>query len=107
MDRKNAGSRVFGGRRPSVERPTAPARFPQTKHLALAATVLILAGVAVFAVTREVSQGARVPSPTPSPRAAGPVRPAFTPAEETYIRALWPIHGDVERSTARLTLGQI
>jgi len=107
MDRKDADSRVLGGRTSAVERPTLPTRFPHAKKIAVAAAVVVLAGVAVFAVTREVSQGARAPSPTPSPRAAGPVRPAFTPAEETYIRALWPIHGDVERSTARLTLGQI
>jgi len=36
-----------------------------------------------------------------------PTRPALTADEERYIRALWPIHGDVERSTMRLSLGQI
>lgn len=34
-------------------------------------------------------------------------RPALTAEEEQYIRALWPIHGDVERSTMRMSLGQI
>jgi hypothetical protein len=34
-------------------------------------------------------------------------RPALSADEERYIRALWPIHGDVERSTARMSLGQI
>jgi hypothetical protein len=34
-------------------------------------------------------------------------RPALTADEERYIRALWPIHGDVERSTMRMSLGQI
>jgi hypothetical protein len=34
-------------------------------------------------------------------------RPALTAAEEKYIRELWPIHGDVERSTLRMSLGQI
>jgi hypothetical protein len=38
---------------------------------------------------------------------AKPTRPALTDEEERYIRALWPIHGDVERSTMRLSLGQI
>jgi hypothetical protein len=38
---------------------------------------------------------------------ATPPRPAFTSAEKAYIQALWPIHGDVERSTVRLSLGQI
>jgi hypothetical protein len=38
---------------------------------------------------------------------AEPRRPALTLAEEKYIRELWPIHGDVERSTLRMSLGQI
>ena len=40
-------------------------------------------------------------------RAAKAGRPALTAAEEKYIRELWPIHGDVERSTLRMSLGQI
>jgi hypothetical protein len=39
--------------------------------------------------------------------AAKPARPALSADEERYIRALWPIHGDVERSTMRMSLGQI
>jgi len=38
---------------------------------------------------------------------AKPARPALTADEERYIRALWPVHGDVERSTMRMSLGQI
>lgn len=38
---------------------------------------------------------------------AKPARPALTADEERYIRALWPIHGDVQRSTMRMSLGQI
>jgi len=38
---------------------------------------------------------------------AKPARPALTAEEERYIRALWPIHGDVQRSTLRMSLGQI
>jgi hypothetical protein len=34
-------------------------------------------------------------------------RPAFTRAEEAYIQALWPIHGEVERSAVRVSLGKI
>jgi hypothetical protein len=39
--------------------------------------------------------------------AAKQARPALSAEEERYIRALWPIHGDVERSTLRMSLGQI
>lgn len=38
---------------------------------------------------------------------AQPVRPPLSADEERYIRALWPIHGDVQRSTLRMSLGQI
>jgi len=38
---------------------------------------------------------------------ATPPKPAFTRAEEAYIQALWPIHGEVERSAVRLSLGKI
>jgi hypothetical protein len=33
--------------------------------------------------------------------------PALSAAEEAYLRALWPIHGDVERSAVRVSLGTI
>jgi hypothetical protein len=33
--------------------------------------------------------------------------PALSAAEEEYLRALWPIHGDVERSAVRVSLGTI
>lgn len=38
---------------------------------------------------------------------ARPARPALTVEEERYLRALWPIHGDVERNAMRMSLGQI
>lgn len=38
---------------------------------------------------------------------ATPARPALTDQEERYIRALWSIHGDVERNAMRMSLGQI
>jgi hypothetical protein len=67
---------------------------------AIAATALLV--VAVFSVTREVpNAGAIARSPT------NPPKPAYTRAEEGYIQALWPIHGDVERTTLRVSLGKI
>src|SRR5919197_737105 len=49
------------------------------------------------AVMSEPHARVAAPPPPPPPRRA----------EEAYIRALWPIHGDVERSTVRMSLGQI
>jgi hypothetical protein len=77
-----------------------------------AAGVLLLAAVA-FGVSREVITSGHAPSAAPSQSAAGAVRavpppkPAFTSAEEKYIQALWPVHGDVERSALRVSLGNI
>jgi hypothetical protein len=69
--------------------------------------VIALLGVVGFALIREASTTARGTTLLSSRPASAPPRPAFTPAEEAYIRALWPIHGDVERSTVRMSLGQI
>src|SRR5262249_23238276 len=76
------------------------------KGTALAATVLALLGVVAFGVTREATTPRHTPSQarlTPTT----PPKPAFTRAEEAYIQALWPIHGDVERSAIRMSLGKI
>lgn len=75
---------------------------PGRKGAGLAATVLVLLGIVAFGVIREGT--------TTGPEAApvvAPPRPAWTRAEEAYIQALWPIHGDVERSAVRLSLGKI
>ena len=74
------------------------------KSLILGAIVVSLVALAVFAMMRETGSGS---SPTTARLAAQPPRPALTAAEEQYIRELWPIHGDVERSTMRMSLGQI
>ena len=66
------------------------------------------AGVVVFAAD---PRGDRDGFATPGPRfhdpPPGPPKPAFTRAEEAYIQALWPIHGEVERSAVRMSLGNI
>jgi hypothetical protein len=71
-----------------------------------AVAVLVLLGILAFAATREVTTTGPTPSPSLSQPAAAP-KPAFTRAEEAYIQALWPIHGEVERSTVRMSLGKI
>lgn len=83
--------------------------FQRPGVLILAAVVagVVVATVAwlmPFVPNREAGVGA---APAKAERAAEPRRPALTAAEEKYIRELWPIHGDVERSTLRMSLGQI
>ena len=70
--------------------------------------LFVLAG-SVLAVAAFVLYRHAAPPVVPAvaERAVQPSRPAFTAAEEQYIRALWPIHGDVQRSIMRVTLGQI
>jgi hypothetical protein len=107
MGRKGAASPPVSNA--NANRLVLPAhvRWPFTiKRTAMVAVVLALLGTVTVALLRELGTTARVDAPaitTP----AKPPKPAFTPDEEAYIQALWPIHGDVERSTARMTLGQI
>ena len=107
MGRKGAVSPPVLSRNASPLPFLAYLRWPFTiKRTAMMAVVLALLATVTVALLRELGTTARVDAPaitTP----AKPPKPAFTPAEEAYIQALWPIHGDVERSTARMTLGQI
>src|SRR5438105_14263943 len=88
--------------------PLAEMRPPKVSRrtlVALAAIVLIVVGIVIVAVAREANSRRLVAAAVSHP--AKPPRPPLTRAEETYIQALWPIHGAVERSSARMTLGQI
>jgi hypothetical protein len=80
---------------------------PNLKTAGLSAVVLVLLGIVAFGVIREAATTGREPVPAVSRPATAPSRPAWTRAEEAYIQALWPIHGDVERSSVRLSLGKI
>jgi hypothetical protein len=71
----------------------------------IAAGLLILVGIVVVALAREATSRRLVAAAVSRPTA--PTRPPLTRAEETYIQALWPIHGAVERSAVRMSMGQI
>jgi hypothetical protein len=108
MGRKGAFLKELHGTR---DGPSARIIFPLqwplgVRGTALAATILALVGVVAFGISREATTTARPPSPALS-RPAIPPKPAFTRSEEAYIQALWPIHGDVERSAIRMSLGKI
>ena len=74
------------------------------KMLILGAVLVSLAGILVFAASREATRTLPLTTTQPSAR---PPRAALNPEEERYIRELWSIHGDVQRSTVRVSLGQI
>ena len=74
------------------------------KMIALGLLVLGLVGVLAFATSREMSRTSTPAIVTPPAR---PARPALSPVEEAFIQSLWPIHGEVQRSLMRTSLGQI
>jgi len=78
----------------------------RTKPLLLVLGVLVLVGLLAFAVVHEVTTGRVATSVSPQ-RGSRPARPPLSRAEEAYSQALWPIHGAVERSAVRVSLGQI
>ena len=108
MARKEAVSRGLSedSRRPSAaEKARSRVRWLlRARRGVVAAAILVLVALVAFAVTREATTTARGLTPL---RARSVATPTFTSAEKAYIRALWPIHGVVERSTVRLSLGQI
>ena len=85
------------------ERPGTPL-LHRTLMVSAAVLASAVVGLLAFGIHREA---AITPSPTAAQAPAQPSRPALTSAEERYIHQLWPIHGDVQRSTMRMTLGQI
>jgi hypothetical protein len=98
--RESGGDRAIGGRF-HFRWPLGP------KGSVLAAVTLVLLGVLSFTAIREAATTADGAAPVASRPASAPPRPAWTRVEEAYIQALWPIHGDVERSAVRLSLAKI
>src|SRR6266480_65354 len=86
---------------------TAPwNRLLRPKPLILGAVLASLACLVALVLNREAGIGSS--AAVRAGRRGSAVRwAALTAAEEQYIRELWPIHGDVERSTMRMSLGQI
>jgi hypothetical protein len=78
----------------------------------IALSVGVLLGVSALTVvgisTRSIFHETKRPAAASSTTApVATTRPPLTRAEEAYIHALWPIHGNVERSAVRMSLGQI
>lgn len=93
------------GRSDVFRRIMSPATLRTGPTRLIAAVVLLaLIGILTLAISREVNSTARL---TSARALRPPTRPALTAAEESYIRDMWPIHGEVERSTMRMSLGQI
>ncbi len=80
----------------------ATLRF-RPKLLIMVAVCVSLAALFLAAAGREWSSNPKAAKP----RTIEPTRPPLSTAEEEYITKLWPIHGEVERSTAVMSLGEI
>ena len=83
---------------------TRPEKVSRRMLVALAVLLLIVVGIVILAVVREANSRRLFAAVS---RPVKPPRPALTRDEEKYVQALWPIHGAVERSSARMSLGQI
>jgi len=86
----------------SVFRLPGSARGSALAAAAAITLLLVVVGSVVQSGTTRLSPGQALVSPA---KAAS--SPALSDAEEAYIQALWPIHGDVERSAVRVSLGTI
>jgi hypothetical protein len=94
---------------PSLHDVVRAGRGLFAKRFALLMIAMVALAIAALIVLELGDRGApaRDANATAVAPQAKPARPALTADEERYIRALWPIHGDVERSTMRMSLGQI
>jgi len=99
----NVSGRTAGGQPP--ERPRARVAL-RAKVCVLVFGAMVFGGILALAVVHEVTSRRVATSMVtqPPPR---PARPPLSRAEEAYSQALWPIHGAVERSAVRVSLGQI
>ncbi|OLC17070.1 MAG: hypothetical protein AUH29_03535 [Candidatus Rokubacteria bacterium 13_1_40CM_69_27] len=89
-----------------IKLPPSPRWRRRVTAVLLGIALLTCLGIVAFALVREMtipSQSATAARSQPP----APPRPPLTRAEEAYIQALWPIHGEVERSTMRMSLGEI
>src|SRR5882724_226751 len=108
LTRNSVGLRAQRSDTSEAMMPPAETRSSKVSHrklVVIAAVLLVLVGIVFVAVEREVTSRRLVAAAVSRPTA--PSRPPLSRAEETYIQALWPIHGAVERSAARMSLGQI
>ncbi len=71
------------------------------------AVTVVLLGVVLLAITREMSAPDARPAAAASANRMNVLapRPAMAPDEQRYVESLWPIHTQVERSAVRLALG--
>jgi hypothetical protein len=91
----------------SMNAQSVPPWLPGRRFVLIGLGALSLLGVLTVAILHAVITPSRAATSSALSRSPASSRPPLTRAEEAYIHALWPIHGDVERSAVRMSLGQI
>jgi len=91
-----------------VSKPAIQTSWPFSGRMTMiAAGIAIMVAIGAVAVGHRPSALGHTTSSPVASAPATPAHPAYTRAEEAYIQALWPVHGEVERSTTRVSLGVI
>jgi hypothetical protein len=88
------------------------ARMPSWKAVALAAVVVVLAGVAGYALLRELAKQPAAPQSSAAAAFTGGLamhqaQGALTPEEEAFAASLWPIHSEVKLGAVRMIFAGI
>jgi hypothetical protein len=86
--------------------------MPSWKAVALAAVVVVLAGVAGYALLRELAKQPAAPQSSAAAAFTGGLamhqaQGALTPEEEAFAASLWPIHSEVKLGAVRMIFAGI
>jgi hypothetical protein len=113
MARRRAASQqmrtVASRRQPApIGGPSPARRLPGVKVLLFGIVVVSLVGFVAVALSRELAAGSRAAPDAASARPVVPTpRPALTAEEDSYAKALWPIHNDVKASALKMSMAGI
>jgi hypothetical protein len=88
--------------------PRRPWAAPSVKVLLFGIVLVALVGFVGIALIRELTDTSQANARAASSRpVVATPRPAFTPDEEGYAQALWPIHNEVKLGALRMTMAGI
>jgi hypothetical protein len=86
--------------------------MPSWRAVAVTAAAVLLAGIAVFALLREIAKQPGTPQPSAAAAFTGGLamheaQSALTPEEEAFAASLWPIHSEVKLAAVRMIFAGI
>jgi hypothetical protein len=87
------------------------ARMPSWRAVAVAAAVVVLAGIATFALLRELAKSSATQTSAAAAFTGGlsmhEAQNALSPEEEAFAASLWPIHSEVKLAAVRMIFAGI